>query len=236
VVVIKAVVPIIAKVFNFVGKVLVRVGKAFGAFARSIANAATALWDGVLKPAIDTLVSWFQKFKGFLERVFKPIVDLFKWINEWLDKIWTKVIAPILDVIEKLRLIFKILAELGLDWAKVVERFLQQLETRIYEGFREVRTWVNTLELWLDILLDPGGWIKSTPFLYTVYKWGGNILHLMTKLGLDPLTPARLEEQRAQNPRLPLSKTVEKFKARGYTEDPGIAMAAARFRSRQSGE
>lgn len=235
VVVIKAVVPIIARVFNFVGKVLVRVGQAVGRFARSIANAASSLWTNVLKPAIDTLVRWFQKFREFLNKVFQPLIDAIEWVNTWLDKIWSKVIEPILDVIEKIRLIFRLLGELGLDWARGIDRFLQQLETRIFTAFQEVRSWVNTIELWLDILLDPGGWIKSTPFLYTVFKWGGNILHIMTKLGLDPLAPARIEEHRNRFPPVPVNATAEKFKLGQFTEHPGIQQAAARFRSGDAG-
>lgn len=236
VVVIKAVVPIIVRVFDFMGKVVVRVGRAFGDFARTIANGAQMLWSNVLKPAIGAIQKFFQRIAQFIDKVTAPIKAILEKINRALDWVWTKIIAPILDVIEKVRLVFRLLAELGLEWAAAIDRILQQIETRIFDAFREIRSFVNTISSFIDLLFDPRGWIKSAPWLYTLFKWGGNVVAILTKLGLDPLTPARLEEHRAANQLQPLASTVARFRDGTIRQSDGVQQAAARFRSRQSGK
>jgi hypothetical protein len=229
--VIKVVVPIIARVFEFAGRALVRVGQAFGRFARTIAGAAKAFVDHVVKPVIDAVSKFFQKIERFLDRVTAPIRRIIERINRALDWVWTKIVSPILDVIEKVRAVLRLLAELGAGWAARLDRILQQIESRIYDTFREVRSWVNTFELWLDILLDPGGWIHSTPFLYTVFKWSGNIWGIMVNLGLDPHASEGRALTRQENPLRPVSSTVERFRTGYYRDHPGVQGAIARFRT-----
>lgn|GEM_PF-6521286 len=206
-----------------------------GRFFRFISGAVRSLYANILTPAVQALQRWFERFRGFLNRVFEPITNVFKWINEFLDKVWTKVIAPILDVIEKLRLVFRLLEELGVSWAGAVERFLQSLETRIYEAFREVRTFVTNIQSWVDFLLDPRGWIKATPWLYTLYKWSGNVYNLLLKLGIDPLNKDRLRLLREQHEPTPLTPTIERFKTGVLRQNFGMQSAVARLRSRRSG-
>lgn len=234
--VIRAVTPIIARVFNFMGNVISRVGRALGDFARTIANGAQALWAHVVRPAIDAIRTFFTRIQQFLNKVTAPIRSILERINRALDWVWTKIIAPVLDVIEKVRLVLKLLAELGVEWAAKLDAFLLALETRIYDSFRTVREWVNTVSSFIDFLLDPRGWIRSVPWLYTLYRWGGNVVGILTALGLDVTTPARLELTRRENPRRPIGATVERFRSGAIRESFGVQDAAARFRSRRTGQ
>ena len=230
------IVPLISRVFGFLGNVLVRVGRAFGDFARTIASGAQSLWSHVVRPAIDAVRTFFERVSQFLDRVTAPIRAILERINRALDWVWTRIIAPILDVFEKVRLILRLLAELGVDWAGRLDQILLAIETRIYDSFRQVREWVNNFELWIDILFDPRGWIRSTPWLYTLFRWGGNVVGILTALGLDVTTSARLDSVRADNPRRPITATVERFKDGTIREHPSLQHAAARFRSRQTGQ
>jgi len=229
-------VPIIVRVFDFLGRVVARVGRAFGDFARTIANGAQSLWSHVVRPAIDAVRTFFTRIQQFLDKVTAPIRAILEKINRALDWVWTKIIAPVLDVIEKVRLVLKLLAELGFEWAAKLDAFLLELETRIYESFRQVRDVLNTVSSWLDILFDPRGWIRSTPWLYTLYRWGGNVVGILTSLGLDVTTKARLELTRSENSRRPISSTVERFKSGAIRGSFGVQDAAAKFRSRRTGQ
>ena len=210
-------------------------GRAFGDFARTIATAAKGLREHVIRPAFDAIKTFFERISQFIDKVTKPIRDILERVNRALDWVWSRIIAPVLDVFEKVRLILRLMAELGIEWAARLDQLLLAIETRIYEGFRQVREWVNTLELWLDLLLDPRGWIRSVPWLYTAFRWGGNLVSLLNQLGLDVTTPARLELHREQNPRRPVTSTVERFRNKTIHEAPALQQTAARFRSRDTG-
>lgn len=229
--VVGVIVPIIVRVFTALGKVIVRVGGAFADFARTIAGAAKAFIDHVVKPIAEALLKFFQKLENVFNRITAPIRAVLERIHAALDWVWTKVIAPILDAIERVRAILRLLGELGVGWAERLDRILAQIETRIYDSFRQVREFVNTFELWLDLLLHPGGWIRSFPFLYTVFKWSGNIWGIMVNLGLDPHIGARLEAARADHPQLPVSETVTRFRSRYYADHFATQSAIARLKS-----
>jgi hypothetical protein len=214
---------------------VVRVGQAFGDFARTVANAAKSLWQHVVSPALEAVRTFFERAGQFIDKVTAPIRAVFERINRALDWVWSRVIAPILDVIEKVRLVLRLLAELGVEWAAKLDAILLALETRIYDSFRTVREWVNTFQSWIDVLFDPRGWIRATPWLYTLYRWGGNALGILTALGLDVTTSARLELIRSDNPRRPISATVERFRDGTIRNASGVQNAAARFRSRDTG-
>lgn len=233
--VIRVIGPIFQTVWNGINAVIGRIGENAGRFFRAIAGGARALYDSVLRPVVAAVVSGFGKFAEFLDRVTAPIREAFEWVNRVLDTVWTKVIAPILDVIEKVRAVLQVLAELGVPFAQQLADLLRILETRIFEAFREVRTFVNDLFGFIDVLFDPRGWIRSTPFLNTIWHYGGNILNLLALLGIDPLASDRVQAFREEHATPDLLDVVRRAAAGEFAQHPSVQLAAARFRTRSAG-
>lgn len=233
--VIRAIGPIFQAVWNGINVVIRTIGENAGRFFRTIANGLRSVWDGVIKPVVDAVWKVIDKFKQFLDRVFAPIRAAFEWVTKLLDTIWTKVIAPILDAIEKIRAVLRILAELGVPFAARLEQILQTIESAIFNAFREVVNWVNTVSSWFDLLLDPRGWIRSTPFLMTVWKFGGNIVNLLVALGADVRHQVIIDDYRASHPTRATSQVTADLRA-GVYRDRGYAQQAfARLRSTRRG-
>jgi len=233
--VIRAVGPIFQAVWSGINLVVRTIAENAGRFFRLIANGLRSVWDGVIKPVVDAVWKVIDKFKQFLDRVFAPIRAAFEWVSKLLDTIWTKVIAPILDAIEKIRAVLRILAELGVPFAAQLERLLQIIEQKIFDSFREVLNWVNTVSSWFDLLLDPRGWIRSTPFLMTVWKYGGNIVNLLAALGADVRHKELIRGFRDSNPTREVFQVSADLKA-GVYRDKGYARDAfARLRSKRFG-
>lgn len=224
--------PVIVRVFNVLGSVITRVARAIADFARTIATGVQALYDHVIRPVIDAVQTFFERVENFVNRVLEPIKAVLDRINRALDWVWDRIIEPVLDVIERIRAVLRLLAELGVGWAATLNRILQIIEQRIYDTFREVREFVNTFETWIDLLLAPEGWIRSFPFMYTVFRWAGNIQGILTNIGLDPLAGSRRELVRNDNPRRAVPVTVERFRSGFYREHPGVQTAIARLRGR----
>lgn len=234
--VVRAIRPIFEAVLNGIRIVIDRIGSNAGRFFRAIARGARSLYDHVVAPVVDAVRLGFERFRGFLDRVFGPVFRVLDWVSDFLDKIWSTVIAPILEVIDRLRLIFRLLDELGVGFAGAVERFLSQLQTTIFNAFREVRTFVNTVTSWFDLLLDPRGWIRSTPFLMTIWKYGGNVFNLLLALGAaDSRTQTRVADFQERNVPKPLASSIDRFRSGELRNHPQIQMTVARFKSRRTG-
>lgn len=234
--VMRAVGPWVQTIVGAVRQVVDVVARHAGDFFRAIAHGARAIFSNVVQPVAQSIARWYSKFKAFLDRVFGPIIKVVDWVNKFLDKVWTKVIAPILDVLEKIRLVFQGLDALGVDWAGKVADFLRQVESKIYEAFREVRTWVNTFTSWLDLLLDPRGWIRSTPFLWTFVQFGGNVVNLLARLGIDPLQMAEHRALIEQYKPTVAIASIERFRSGELVDDVGIQTAVARLRGGDIGK
>lgn len=234
--VVRAIMPILSQVFDVIRLVVQRIGENAGRFFRFISGSVRALFRDVLRPIVDAARTYYERFKGFLQRVFGPVIKIFEAVNRFLTRIWDKIIGPILDALDKVRAALRVLAKLGVPWAGKFEELIQAIQREIFERFRQVQNWVNTATFWLDILLDPGGWIRFTPFLNTVYRTAGNILNIITRLA-DVGRKSEMENQVFRERNIPtgIERTVERVRAGEVRKSFAVQNAAARFRSRKSG-
>lgn len=234
--VLAVVVPIFVQVFGVVRRAVVDIAVGSGRFFRSIVDATRALYNNVLAPIVDAAQRHYNRFKAFLTRTFDPIIKIFDKVQDVMTWIWDRVIEPILDTIDKVRAALRLLGKLGVPFVDKIEAVLQQIQRTIIERFRQVQNWVNRATFWLDILLDPRGWIKSTPFLYTVWRYGGNILNIVTKFAdRDGFARASVELERERNIPKDVVVLIDRFKAGDIRDGAAVQSAAARFRSRVSG-
>ena len=235
--VVKAIIPIVDKVFGVIKTVVVRVGQNAGRFFRFIGKAARSLYRDILVPLTDAVKRFIDKVEAFLRRVFDPIIKIFDRVREVLNKIWDKIIRPILDAIDKIRAALRLLAALGVPFVAAIEKVLQAIQQQIFTRFVQVQNWVNRATFWLDLLLDPRGWIKSTPFLYTIWRYAGNVLNLVTKFAdLDGASAETIRQHKEENRATGLSPIVERVKSGEVRKSFAVQNAAARFRSRSTGK
>lgn len=234
--VLKIVGPIFLRVFNVVKTVAVTIARGAGRFFRFIADAARGIYTHVLKPIADAARVFYKRFKDFLLRVFDPVIKIFDLVQRGLRWVWEKVIGPILDGIDKVRRGLRLLASIGVPFVAKLEAVLAGIQREIFERFRQIQNWVNTATFWLDMLLDPGGWIKGTPFLYSVFRFGGNMVNILTGLAdLTGLNRARVEAHRQDNPTVGVDTVAGRVQSGEIRNSDAVQVAAARFRSRQSG-
>lgn len=234
--VVRHVMPIVQRVFEVIRNALVAVGTNAGRFFRAISNAVRSVYNNVVAPIIDSVRRFYDKFQAFLKRVFGPVIKVIDAVQRTLVKIWDKVIAPILSFLDKVRLALAILAKLGVPWAERLGEIVASIQREIFNRFRQVQNWVNRATWWLDILLDPRGWIKSTPFLYTIFRYAGNVVNLLTKLA-DPagLHNETLVQNRVDNPTSDVDLVAKRVKSGETRASWAVQYPAARFRARRSG-
>lgn len=234
--VLSIVVPIFVQVFGVIRSVVTVLGRNAGTFFRWIARGARSLLNDVIIPAIDSLQAYYDRFKAWLRVTFDPIIRIFDAVQRVMNKIWDKVIGPILDIFDKVRAALRLLAKLGVPFAAKLEGILRKISQTIFERFRQVQTWINTATFWLDILLDPRGFIRSTPFLFSIFRFSGNIVNLITKFAdISGFHRERIVQVKAENPTAGVDVVSERFKSGEIGKTFGVQNVAARFRSGTSG-
>ncbi len=231
----KVIVPILRRTYDVLKHVFGKVAHAVGVFARAMAKVGSAFYDHIIQPVVDTLYTWFERFKHVLNKVFAPILKAIEWVNKVLDKVWAKVIQPILDVLERIRMIFKGLGMLGVDWAQALADIIEQIERQIYESFEKVREILNTIVYYIDTLLDPAGWIRGAPFLRSITKWGPGCAAIISALGIEPGHQERLDERKDRVGPVPFSEGVTAFWNKDVQKHAAVILATSQFKRGETG-
>lgn len=104
---------------------------------RFLRNGFVALVRNVQRAAL-----WL---KGTLTHIFRPVLQFLDRVKGYIRRIYDRFIKPVLDVIEIMRRVFRLLGYLGIDWARALDRKLGQLENLITLPFEWVVGKINEL-------------------------------------------------------------------------------------------
>lgn len=188
--------------------------KALWAFAQTTANGLKGLgqlvgrglkgvWDffettyeKVIKPAWLKFWRWFDKFRRWLDQTFGPVLAWLRQLRDSLLAFWKTWVRPWLDLIDVTRKGLRVLSSMGIGWARRLDAYLADLESRIEKPFlfvlsklNEVINIVNRI-VTLDGLLQRLVLIRSLERDY-VYAWRAAV-NPWTRLSTDA-------EQKAAN-------------------------------------
>src|SRR6267142_6254912 len=146
---------------------LFRLGKA-------LARAVRAL--GVLAlHGLRTFVTWayarIQQLQAWLKDKFGPVLRFIRRIKDEIDQIYKRFVRPILDTIEFIRQINRVLQLFGIDVLQKLDTTLAQIEARIEEPFQWVRKKITFLENWLDRIVTLDGFFQRLTLLRSLQRY-----------------------------------------------------------------
>lgn len=188
-------------------------------WARQVANFGGFLWESALSPVVEAIQGAFGKLQTWLKRVFSPIAQVLKKINELLDKVYEKIVRPILRIFDVARATLRLLDKLGVEWAGRLEAMLFRIERRIFESFLQVRATLNTITNFVNNMLDLEGFLKRRLLLTSIGKYINEIWALLVNSGIrrDPFFG--LKRAKGKYPAVDFDEAVSLF--RQEIEDPG---------------
>lgn len=168
-------------------QVLWRVAVLIAKFAREVGQLA---WKGlrqawqllrltyshVLKPAWKFVWKWVDKTERWLSRTFGPLVKRLRWLRDRVLKFYATFVRPILDIIDVSRRALRVLASLGVDWARTLDRKLAELEARIERPFRLVLAKLNEVINIVNRVVTADGLFQRLAYVRSlqrdyVYAW-----------------------------------------------------------------
>jgi len=142
-------------------------------FLRPLVHALAHLWHNVLRPFLDWARRKYLALTGWLKRTLAPLIRLIDRLRKEWQLFYTRFLRPILDTIDAIRAGLRILGDLGVGWARTLDRWLGQAEDVITENYRRILGYINEARDILDAVVTPGRLFQQIPFLRTLDRDAG---------------------------------------------------------------
>ena len=213
--------------------------KVLWAFAQSVHNGLVALgrgvtrgfqlawgflrstYESVLLPAWQKFWQWFERFRGWLEDVLRPVFRFLEMLRAELLGFYNKWIRPILDSIDIARKVLRVFATLGADWARAADRRLAELQEWIAVPFRIVLAKLNEAIDTLDRIVDAGGLFQRLTLMRSIERDIAYVARSFWRSQVKGLTPEEAEEAASQEyPELEREEFRNEY-AEWYVRDAG---------------
>jgi hypothetical protein len=169
-------------------------GKFVNKLGGKIWGALQTTYERVLKPA-------WQKFYKFVDRVHdwldRHLGPLLKKVNDLRKKIygyWKRFVRPVLDFIDALRGVLRVLAALHVPFAKKLDAELGRIEGWITRVFTEIFQRLNEVSDWLDRIIGLDGLFKRLTLLRSLVANIGNVWSALVNSYTKPIDQATRDE------------------------------------------
>lgn len=170
-----------------VGRAFAIAGKEIWQFLRTTLGRAVVEGWKKLWHLVDRLRAW-------LERSFKPILQFLFRLRDRLMRFYTHWIRPVLDIIDIGRKVLRVLGELGIAWAKALDRKLLEVQEAIDRPFRKVLAKVNELIGLVNRIVTLDGLIQRLALLRSIER---DVRYITNALHNYRSTPLSTEDQSA---------------------------------------
>jgi hypothetical protein len=152
-------------------------------------------WDGlkivyhdVLKPALQWFDAHVKRLYDWLRKTFRPVFDFLYRVRGELLTLYKKYVRPVLDIIDYTRAGLRILGDLGVDWARALDRRLGEFESVVSENFRRILSYVNQAIDVLNSIVTVDRLFQRVPFLRTIVRDSRFVWRAMVNPAVRPLT------------------------------------------------
>ncbi|MGH2667512.1 MAG: hypothetical protein ACRDH5_00040 [bacterium] len=172
-----------------IGKGLAKFGKASWGFLRMA-------YREVLKPAWTKFWHFVDRVRATLERIFKPIIKFLVRVQKELLKFYGKWVRPVLDLIGVARRVSRVLASLGLDWARALDRELARIEEAIDRPFCFALAKINEVINVVNRIVDANGLFQRLTLIRSIERDLRYVTRAFANWRSKPLTEADYDELR----------------------------------------
>lgn len=179
---------------------VVAVGTSFTGYAYEtngklgrIAGILSRLWDAVLLPFIKKTDGKIRGVYDWLKATLGPVIEALKWLRKHVLDIYDKYFRPILDTIDAIRGVLRVLSLLHVKIAAKLDAQLAALEHRLLAPIRLALETINALIDWTQRVITADGFFQRYTFLvsqirYAAQSW--NVLLHPQLAGVDKFDAA----------------------------------------------
>lgn len=156
------------------------------------------IYSDVLKPALVWLHDVYTRISGWLGNFFKPVFDFLSHVRAILLDVYTRFLSPILKGLDIAHAILRTLADLHIQWAATLDRWVEDIRTTITENFIRVLGWVNEVRDIVNSIVTPDRLLQRLPFVRTLERDAAYLVRLWWNAQIAPPNQAALDAARAR--------------------------------------
>jgi len=149
---------------------LVKFGALVGKGLRESWDFLRATYDHVLKPAWDKFWRFIDRVKGWLDKYLGPVFEFIEKVRKYLLDWYTKYVRPFLDAIGVARRILRMLGELGIGWARTLDKRLGDVEGWVDGIYRRVLSEVNRVVNIINRVVDANGLFQRLALVRSIER------------------------------------------------------------------
>jgi hypothetical protein len=168
---------IFALLFNLivaVGNYLLAVDEFIYGFSvtlfKDVKGAFSWLWEQISKITLLKLFKGLRDALAALKRWVDKIVGWLEQLRKWYDKYFNQFVKPVLIAIQRLRKILQLFRLLGFKWAARLDARLATIENRIVQAYELIRTNLNQVISWAQLIADPFALLRRNPVLGSLLR------------------------------------------------------------------
>lgn len=150
------------------------------------------------KPALQYLGDKIVKIEKWLRDKFGPVLAFLKKVKDKIDAIYKQWIKPIVDTIEFIRAVNRVLQVFHIDLLKALDRKLAQIEQRIEDPFLWVRSHITELENWVDRIVTADGLFQRIALLRSLDSYAPEWVKSFWDKQATGISPGVAEDLRNQ--------------------------------------
>jgi hypothetical protein len=159
-----------------------------GAMFAKVWDASKIVWKDVLKPALLWIDDHLKRLHDWLQRTFKPVFQFLKHVRERLLKFYKDFVRPVLDTIDFIRAVNRVLLTFHITLLKQLDKVLQQIEQRIEEPFLWIYQQLTRVWNLLDTIVRFDGLFQKVTLIKSMSRYAPSWLRIAVNARMKPLS------------------------------------------------
>lgn len=168
-----------------------------------------SLYTHVLRPALQWVSRKLVALERYLKQSFEPLFRQLRRAREFIDRIYKTWVRPILDVIDIVRAMNRVLRVFHIDLLQTLDAVLAQIERRIEQPFQWIYRRLVDIEEKLTWVVTGGGLFQRATLIRSLARDVRLTTNLWWHQVHRPLTPEDLARLNAGVPALTVDQVTE---------------------------
>lgn len=171
----------------------------FDTLAQDVKKWGKWIWEQITKISLIKLLKGLRDALAALKRFVDRIVGWLLKIRKWYDQYFNQFVKPILNAIRHLRQVLQIFRLLGFKWAARLDARLAQIENRIVSAYVLLRTHLNQVVSWAELIADPTGILRRNPLYAGILRQWPELKNIIDRATWHTRTQAEVNASNRAN-------------------------------------
>jgi hypothetical protein len=180
-----------------------------GAMFARVWDGVKIVWTDVLKPALTWIDTQLTRLQAWLKQTFAPV---FKWLQRVRDELtgfYKRFVRPVVDTIEFIRQLNRVLLIFHIDVLKQLDATLAQIEQRIEEPILWLNAKITELQNIANFIVTADGFFQRLTLLRSMSRYAPSWMRIATAQRTAPISNAEAETVAAATTVATISELVD---------------------------